>query len=98
MQYRPDRSMVGEVVRWGVLGCADIAIRRLIPAMQATPGNEVVAISSRDESRARAAASQFDIPHAYGTYADVLLDEDVDAVYIPLPNSLHAEWTVKAAE
>lgn len=88
----------GQVVRWGVLGCADIAIRRLIPAMKATPGNEVVAISSRDLSRAQAAATQLDISRAYGSYADVLLDDRVDAVYIPLPNSLHAEWTVKAAE
>jgi D-xylose 1-dehydrogenase (NADP+, D-xylono-1,5-lactone-forming) len=98
MQYRPDTSMAGQVVRWGVLGCADIAIRRLIPAMKATPGNEVVAISSRDLSRAQAAATQLDIPRAYGSYADVLLDDQVDVVYIPLPNSLHAEWTVKAAE
>ncbi len=81
-----------------MLGCADIAIRRLIPAIKATPGNEVVAISSRDLSRAQAAATQLDIPRAYGSYADVLLDDHVDAVYIPLPNSLHAEWTVKAAE
>jgi xylose dehydrogenase (NAD/NADP) len=98
MQYRPDNSMGGQVVRWGVLGCADIAIRRLVPAMKATPGNEVVAIASRDLSRAQVAATQLDIPRAYGSYADVLLDDHVDAVYIPLPNSLHAEWTVKAAE
>jgi xylose dehydrogenase (NAD/NADP) len=90
--------MAGAVVRWGVLGCADIAIRRLIPAIKATPGNEIVAIASRDESRARVVATQLDIPRSYGSYADVLLDDNVDAVYIPLPNSLHAEWTTKAAE
>src|SRR5919204_5085709 len=86
------------VVRWGVLGCADIALRRLIPAMHSASGNAVVAIGSRDLERARVAASDLEIPHAYGSYAEVLEDPEVDAIYVPLPNSLHAEWTVRAAE
>ena len=85
-------------VRWGVLGCAEIAVRRLIPAMHAAQGNTVVAIGSRDLERAQATAHQLAIPHAYGSYAAVLEDPDVDAIYIPLPNSLHAEWTIRAAE
>ncbi len=85
-------------VRWGVLGCADIAIRRLIPAMHAAQGNSVVAIASRDRERAIAAARDLEIPRAYGAYAELLDDAEVDAVYIPLPNSLHAEWTVRSAE
>jgi D-xylose 1-dehydrogenase (NADP+, D-xylono-1,5-lactone-forming) len=90
--------MDNRVVRWGVLGCADIAIRRLIPAMHATPASAVVAIASRDHERAKAAARELDIPRAYASYADLLVDEGVDAVYIPLPNTLHAEWTVRTAE
>jgi xylose dehydrogenase (NAD/NADP) len=86
------------IVRWGVLGCADIALRRVIPAMKATPGNTVAAIASRDVSRAQAAATEFDIPRAYGSYAEVLRDDHVDAVYIPLPNTMHAEWTIRSAQ
>jgi predicted dehydrogenase len=90
--------MDSHVVRWGVLGCADIAIRRVIPAIAVATRNEVVAIASRSLDRAQAAAAQLHIPHAYGSYAELLADDAVDAVYIPLPNSLHAEWTVRAAE
>jgi predicted dehydrogenase len=90
--------LTGSEIRWGVLGCADIALRRLIPAMQRATGCEVLAIASRDADRAREAASQSHIPRVSGSYAELLTDADVDAVYIPLPNSLHAEWTVRAAE
>jgi predicted dehydrogenase len=85
-------------VRWGVLGCADIALRRLIPAMQRASGCEVLAIASRDAERAAEAARVLQIPRVYGSYAELLADADVDAVYIPLPNSLHAEWTVRATD
>jgi xylose dehydrogenase (NAD/NADP) len=86
------------VLRWGVLGCANIALRRLIPAMHSATGNAVAAIGSRDIQRAQAAAHDLEIPHAFGSYSEVLDDPTVDAIYIPLPNSLHAEWTVRAAE
>ena len=93
-----DEGNGGErVVRWGVLGCADIAVRRVIPALQATAGNAVVAIGSRNLARAKAVAADLGIARAYGSYAEVLDDADVDAVYIPLPNTLHAEWTIRAA-
>jgi predicted dehydrogenase len=89
--------MAERTLRWGVLGCADIALRRLIPAMQAAPSCTVVAIGSRELARAQAAAAELEIPHAFGSYADVLASPDVDAIYIPLPNTLHAEWTIAAA-
>ncbi|HEV7662583.1 MAG TPA: Gfo/Idh/MocA family oxidoreductase [Chloroflexota bacterium] len=86
------------VVRWGVLGAADIAVRRLIPAMHEARGNEVVALASRSHDRARALVSELNIPRAYGSYAELLADPEVDAVYVPLPNTMHAEWTIRSAE
>jgi xylose dehydrogenase (NAD/NADP) len=90
--------MAVRVVRWGVLGGADIALRRVIPAIHAAVANEIAAIASRDLERAREAARQLHIERAYGSYEALLDDADVDAVYIPLPNSLHAEWTIRSAE
>ena len=84
-------------VRWGILSTADIGMKKVTPAIQAAENCDVVAISSRDETRAAAAAAELGIPTAYGTYEELLAADDVDAVYIPLPNDLHAEWTVKAA-
>jgi predicted dehydrogenase len=88
---------MGEKVRWGVLGCASIALNKVIPAMQRSDECEVVAIGSRDAARAAAAASRLGIPRSHGSYDDVLADDAVEAVYIPLPNHLHAEWTGRAA-
>lgn len=87
-----------EPLRWGVLGVADIAVRKVVPAMQASTASPVVAIASRSAERAADAAARLAIPRAHGSYADLLADPDVDAVYIPLPNHLHAEWTIAAAE
>ncbi len=84
-------------VRWGVLGCAAIALNKVIPAMQRSQWCEVVAIGSRDAGRAAAAASQLGIANSHSSYDDVLADDVVEAVYIPLPNHLHAEWTKRAA-
>ena len=69
----------------------------MIPAIHAAVGNEIVAIASRNLERAREVARQLHIERAYGSYEALLDDADVDAVYIPLPNSLHAEWTIRAA-
>jgi predicted dehydrogenase len=88
---------MGDKVRWGVLGCAAIAVNKVIPAMQRSERCEVVAIGSRDAGRAAAAASQLGIPNSHGSYDGVLADDAVEAVYIPLPNHLHAEWTRRAA-
>jgi len=84
-------------VRWGVLSTAKIGIDKVIPATAAADRCEVVAIASRDLERARAAASELGIARAFGSYEDLLADPDVDAVYNPLPNNLHAEWTIAAA-
>ncbi|NBB52205.1 Gfo/Idh/MocA family oxidoreductase [Rhizobium sp. CRIBSB] len=83
-------------VRWGVLGVAGIAVNRVIPAMQAADGCEVVAIGSRSLEKARAAAEALGVARAYGGYQDLLDDPEIDAVYIPLPNTLHVEWSERA--
>jgi predicted dehydrogenase len=84
-------------LRWGVLSTANIGIEKVIPAIQRAGNAEVVAIGSRDAGRADEAADTLGIPTAYGSYEAVLGDDRVDAVYIPLPNHLHLEWTLAAA-
>lgn len=84
-------------LRWGVLGCANIAIGQSIPGMQQSKRSVVTAIASRDEEKARGTAEKLGIQKAYGSYEALLADDTVDAVYIPLPNHLHKEWTLKAA-
>ncbi len=84
-------------LRWGVLGVANIAVRMVIPAIRVASNGVVAAIASRDAARAEEAAGRLEIPRAYGSYEALLDDPDVDAVYIPLPNSLHEEWTVRCA-
>jgi predicted dehydrogenase len=85
-------------LRWGVLGVAGIAMKKVIPAMQRGSLTEVVAIASRDRGKADDAAKMLGIPRAYGSYDALLADTDVEAVYIPLPNHLHLEWATHAAE
>jgi predicted dehydrogenase len=84
-------------VRWGVLGVANIAIKRVIPSMQAGEYCEIVGIASRDGARAQAAARELGIPKAYGSYEEILADPEIDAVYNPLPNHLHVPWSTRAA-
>jgi xylose dehydrogenase (NAD/NADP) len=85
-------------LRWGILGCAQIATNNIIPAIRESELGEVVAIASRDESKAKQTAEALGIPRAYGSYEALLADSSVDAVYIPLPNHMHYEWTIRAAE
>jgi predicted dehydrogenase len=85
-------------VRWGVLGAANIAVRKVVPAMQRGERTSVVAIASRDVVKAKAAASALGIPRAYGSYEELLADPEVEAIYNPLPNHLHVPWTIRAAE
>lgn len=85
-------------LRWGILGCANIAKGSVIPGIQQSQSGEVIAIASRDGQKASETAAKLNIPVAYGSYEQLLADPDVDAVYIPLPNHLHKEWTIKAAE
>lgn len=84
-------------IRWGVLGAAGIAVGQVIPAIQHSALGNVVAIGSRNIKKAEAVAQQLEIQRVHGSYEAVLADGEVDAVYIPLPNSLHAEWIAKAA-
>ncbi|MBI2777686.1 MAG: Gfo/Idh/MocA family oxidoreductase [Chloroflexi bacterium] len=84
-------------VRWGILSTANIARRKAIPGIRAADRCEVVAIASRDGGQARAVAGELGIPTAHDSYEALLADPGVDAVYIPLPNHLHAEWTIAAA-
>ena len=85
-------------MRWGVLGAANIAVKKVIPAMQRGEWSEVVGLASRDVGRARAAARLLGIRKVYGSYEELLADEEIEAVYNPLPNHLHVPWTTKAAE
>ena len=84
-------------VTWGVLGCANFARKRAIPAMLASPSVDLVGISSRDPVKAEAFRAMFDLSRAYRSYEEMLEDDRIQAVYIPLPNGLHAEWMIKAA-
>jgi xylose dehydrogenase (NAD/NADP) len=83
-------------LRWGILGTARIN-RALVPPLRESPRNTLAAIASRDLGRASEAAKQWDIPQAYGSYDALISDPGIDVVYVPLPNDLHAEWTVRAA-
>jgi len=85
-------------IRWGVLGVANIAVKKVIPAMQQGQWSEVTGIASRELERARQAAVQLGISKAYGSYQELLADPDIDAVYNPLPNHLHVPLSIKAAE
>ncbi|CAH0339423.1 Gfo/Idh/MocA family oxidoreductase [Rhizobium sp. CECT 9324] len=85
-------------LRWGVLSTAGIARNHVIPAMKSGELTEVVAIASRDAVLAAKAAMDLGIPRSYGSYEELLRDPEVDAVYNPLPNHLHAIWTIRALE
>jgi predicted dehydrogenase len=89
---------MAQKLRWGVLGVAGIAVRKVIPAMQQGKLSEIVAIASRDLSKAQQAAASLGIPKAHGSYEDLIADPTIDAIYNPLPNHLHVPWSIKAAE
>jgi predicted dehydrogenase len=90
-------SPAGDRVRWGVLSTANIATEKVIPGLRRSPRSEVLGIASREDGRASAVAARLGIARAYGSYEALLADPDIDAVYIPLPNHLHARWTIDAA-
>jgi predicted dehydrogenase len=87
-----------EPVRWGVLGIGKHFVQRVLPPLQGSALVEVAAVASRDPGRARETAGRFGIPAAYGSYADLLADRSLEAVFIALPNHLHAEWIRRAAD
>jgi predicted dehydrogenase len=85
------------VTTWGIISTADIN-RKLIPGAQASPDVDLLAVASRDQRRAEAYAREWGIERAYGSYEALLADPDIEAVYIPLPNSMHAEWSIRSLE
>lgn len=85
-------------IRWGVLGCAGIAAKAVIPAIQSSRLGRVVAIASRDAAKAKEMTARFGIARSYGSYEDLLADPEIDAIYNPLPNHLHVPMTIKALE
>jgi xylose dehydrogenase (NAD/NADP) len=88
---------MADAVKWGILSTADIN-RKLIPGAHASPKVDLLAVASRDKGRAESFAREWNIERAYGSYDELLADPDVEAVYIPLPNTLHREWTIRALD
>ena len=89
--------MAKSILRWGLLGTGRIN-RALIAPLRISPRNRLTAVASRDADRARAYATERDIPRWHGSYEALLADPEIDVIYNSLPNSLHAEWTIKAAQ
>lgn len=87
-----------QTLNWGVLSTAEIGVDKVIPPMQDAEHCRILGIASRNGERARSAAEKLGIPRAYNSYEALLADPEIDAVYIPLPNHLHVDWTIKAAE
>ena len=90
--------MPQDVVRYGLLSTAQIGLNAHLPASYDSKNSEVVSVSSRTADKAEAAAKKHNIGRWYGSYEEQLADPDMDAVVNSLPNGMHAEWTIKAAE
>ncbi len=90
--------MAPQKIKWGILSTAKIGRQKVIPGIQASSICEVVAIGSRDLSRAKSAAELLGIPRAYGSYEELFEDPAIDAIYNPLPNHLHVPWTIRAMQ
>ena len=84
-------------VKWGIVSTARIN-RHVIPAAQASEKADLVAVASRDQARADEYARSWEIPRSYGSYEDLLADDEIEAVYISLPNNLHCEWSIRSVE
>ncbi len=89
---------MGKRIRFGVLGAARIAREKVIPGMRSCRSAEVVAIASRDGARAADTAAALGLPRSFDSYEALLADPAIDAIYIPLPNHLHAPWAIRALE
>ena len=85
-------------IKWGILSTAKIGRNHVIPAIQAASNCEVAAIASRSITQAQQVAQELSIPKAYGSYEELLADDEIQAIYNPLPNHLHIRWSIKAAE
>jgi xylose dehydrogenase (NAD/NADP) len=88
---------INRKIRWGVLGYARIARESVMPAILAAANSELHALASRDEAKLAEARARFPFAKTYVGYEALLRDPDIDAVYIPLPNAQHREWTLRAA-
>ena len=88
---------MAHAVKWGIISTADIN-RKVIPGAHASPAVDLVAVASRDQARADAYAKVWEITRAYGSYEALLADDEIEAVYISLPNTMHCEWSIKALE
>lgn len=86
------------MLRFGILSTAKIGRELVVPAIQDAENCVVTAVASRDFAKAREMADRFSVPHAFGSYEEMLASDKIDAVYIPLPTSQHVEWTIKAAD
>jgi predicted dehydrogenase len=84
-------------VVWGVLGASHFALMATIPAMQKAPLIRIKALASRSLDKAKQAAAAANVPHAYGSYEELIADPEIEAIYNPLPNNLHVPWSIKAA-
>jgi D-xylose 1-dehydrogenase (NADP+, D-xylono-1,5-lactone-forming) len=89
--------MSKKILNWGLLSTANIN-RALIPPLQVSKRNHLLAVASRTQASADAYAKEKHIERAHGSYEALLADPDIDVIYNPLPNHLHAEWTIKAVE
>lgn len=89
---------MAQKLRWGIMGCAQIATNSVMPAIQESESGIIAAVASRGLEKSSAVAAEFGIEKAYGSYEELLADQEIDAVYIPLPNHLHREWVIRAAE
>src|SRR5690349_21669356 len=85
-------------LRWGILGCARITRRGLIPGLQNSKTATLSVLASRNLGTAKSWADEFGIEKTYGSYDEVIADPEIDVVYIPLPNELHREWVEAAAD
>ncbi len=90
------QEIVARKIRWGVISTAEIGTGKVIPGMQRSKRGVVAAIASRDLKRAKRAAAKLGIEKAYGSYEALIADPTIDAIYNPLPNNLHIDWTIAA--
>lgn len=90
--------MIDKPVRWGIISTAGIGERAFIPALRQTERGKLVAVASRSREKGEAFAQKHGIPQVFDDYAALLASDQIDAVYNPLPNTMHAEWTIAAAQ
>ena len=90
--------MIDDPIRWGILGTAGIAESAFLPALRQAGDGVAVSVASRDAARSRSWAAEHDVTRAVPGYEQVVADPEIEAIYIPLPNGLHAEWTIAGLE